>query len=205
MKSTSNTSYSLLGRLRDSQDAEAWSEFTTIYQPLIFRICLTRGLQHADATDVTQEVLTRVAGAIEQFDSDRSGATFRGWLYRVTRNLVIDFFRQNNRDFLVQAEQPLQLAAGADPVHDGNTVFQLEFQRQVFWVVAQEVQSQVQPATWQAFWQTEIEQRSVDEVACELKMKRGSIYTARSRVITRLKNAVEKRMQETSEFLAETR
>ena len=65
MNSSPKTRYTLLEKIKDPQDAEAWYEFTSIYQPLIFKICRKKGMQHADATDVTQEVLTRVASAIE--------------------------------------------------------------------------------------------------------------------------------------------
>lgn len=195
---TPDTRYSLLGKLQDLQDAEAWEEFTELYQPLIFRICISRGLQYADATDVTQEVLARVAAVIEKFDREKSGATFRGWLHRVTRNLVIDFFRKGKRDVLLQSDRLtwFELETGAD--QKDSTEFDIEFQRQVFRAVAQRVQARVQPATWNAFWQTEIEQRPVSDVAGELGMNRGAVYMARSRVLMRLRKAVEERMQETN-------
>lgn len=197
MNSTPETRYTLIGKLQNPEDVEAWSEFTSIYQPLIFRICRKRGLQHADATDVTQEVLTRVAQAIEKFSADHHGSTFRGWLYRMTQNLVIDFMRKRNRNVLAKANHPLQLADNNAPDNNESAEFRLEFQRQIFWLVAKEVRQQVNPKTWQAFWLTEIEQLPVGEVAEKLDVSTGSIYVSRSRVIARLKQEAEQRLDET--------
>lgn len=196
------TRYTLISKLQDSQNAEAWHEFASIYQPLIFRICQNRGLQHADATDVTQEVLARVSTAIESFDGSQKGATFRGWLYRVTRNLVADFFRRQQKQAMNFDNANLLQAVEQDPLPGESAEFQLEYQRQIFLVVAREVESQVQPNTWQAFWQTEVQRRNVEEVAAELGMNAGAIYVARSRIVARLKKAVEKRLNETTGTLS---
>jgi len=196
MPDSTKTRYSLIGRLHDPQNLDAWNEFASIYQPLIFRICRQKGLQYADATDVTQEVMSKVAEAIDSFDSTQSGATFRGWLYQVTRNLVIDFFRRRqNRDVSGAKTGLLELIA-LKPDEAESREFQLEFQRQVFAVVANVVREEVQPNTWQAFWRTEVQNESVRLVAKELGMNAGAVYVARSRVIARLRKAVEKRINE---------
>lgn len=200
MKSTPNTRYTLIGKLRNPQDIEAWEEFSAIYQPLIFRMCRAKGLQHADATDVTQDVLTRVAKAIESFDHEQQGATFRGWLFRITRNLVTDFFRKRSANPTVQAESTLHLIADVEPNRAEAAEFQTEYQRQMFWVVAKDVKLQVKEATWLAFQKTELEQQSVDQVAKDLRMSKGAVYVARSRVIARFKKEVERRTNETCEF-----
>lgn len=192
MNGTPKTRYSLIGKLRDSQDAAAWREFTNIYQPLVFRICLSKGLQHADATDVTQEVLAKVAEAIEGFDASRQQATFRGWLYAVTRNLVVDFFREQRRHAPAGGEGATLAESDSGP--EASAAFELEHRRQVFLEASAIVQEQVQAKTWRAFWLTEVEKKPVDAVADELGMQPGAIYMARSRVFSRLKAAVDQQL-----------
>lgn len=195
MRITPQTRVSLLQRLHQLEDAEAWIEFTDLYQPLIYDICRQKGLQHADATDISQEVLGKVAAAIDQYDPDRPNATFRGWLYRMTRNLVVDFFRRRHRDPLTKAAQVQHVEFVEFEATDSE--FDLGFRRRVFAIVAQCVQRQVQPNTWQAFWKTEVEGIDSEEAARQLNMTRGALYVARSRVLAKLRSEVEKRLAET--------
>ena len=198
MTSTPDTRYSLIAKLRDSQDVQAWNEFASIYQPLIFRIVAARGLQYADATDVSQEVLARVAKVVDQFDSAHSKVTFRGWLYRITRNITVDFLRKQNRDRTkTPLDQAADVSALTSPTASESTEFRQQFEKQIFWVVAQDVRAQVETKTWQAFWETEIEQRPVADLAGELNLSVGAIYIARSRVLAKLKKQVQQRMLET--------
>lgn len=194
MNSAPETRYSLIGKLRNPQDIDAWTEFASIYQPLIMRIACKRGLQHADAVDVTQEVLTRVAAAIDRFDAQKPGVNFRGWLYRITRNLVIDFLRNRERSPAVQVREETEFSQAAAPCRDESAEFQLEFQRQIFWQSAREVRSQVLTSTWHAFWMTEMQHRPVAEVAQELGLTTGAVYVARSRILARLRKVSEMRL-----------
>ena len=68
---TQSTRASLLLRLRDARNAEAWEQFVEIYTPIVFGFSRNQGLQDADAADVTQEVMRAVARAMEKFEYDR--------------------------------------------------------------------------------------------------------------------------------------
>jgi DNA-directed RNA polymerase specialized sigma24 family protein len=55
------TRLSLLVRLRDPRDAQAWGDFVELYAPLVYRQARRAGFQDADAADVTQDVFRAVA------------------------------------------------------------------------------------------------------------------------------------------------
>ena len=59
MAMTPNTRASLIARLSDSQDVEAWQEFVEIYLPLLYRLARRKGLQHADAEELGPRSLNR--------------------------------------------------------------------------------------------------------------------------------------------------
>jgi RNA polymerase sigma-70 factor (ECF subfamily) len=65
------------------------------------------------------------------------------------------------------------------------------------------VKSEFAPATWQAFWQTAVEDRAPAVVAAELGLSVGSVYVARSRVLARIKRRVERMSNDPLEVSSE--
>ena len=78
-----DTRNSLIARLVDIGDHEAWREFAELYDPFIYRQARRLGLQHADARELVQEVLISVSKAIRKFEIDPARGRFRTWLYAV--------------------------------------------------------------------------------------------------------------------------
>src|SRR3974390_3328993 len=99
---------SLLVRLRNRDDREAWRQFVEIYAPLIYGLARKRGLQEADAADLMQEVFRAVSGAIQSFQYDRSRGSFRGWLYTLARNKLHDFLARRTRAFPGSGDAEMQ-------------------------------------------------------------------------------------------------
>ena len=94
--SGSPTRPSLLLRIREPHDAEAWETFVRVYGPLIYRHCRGRGLQDADAAEVTQEVLLQVSRSIRKFDYRPDYGRFRDWLGTITVNEVKRFLKKES-------------------------------------------------------------------------------------------------------------
>src|SRR5579859_3889573 len=128
MMSAEETRASLLLRLRDSQDQLAWSTFLQIYQPLILRLTLRNGMQEADAREVTQDVLLAVAKSIGRWESDPIRGSFRGWLAKTTRNLMINFLIRQSRHPRGSGGSDVNrwLEQQADPHSNESTLFRRE-------------------------------------------------------------------------------
>src|SRR5262245_51653629 len=90
------TRASLLLRLRDPGDAEAWREFVELYTPLVYGYARKQGLQEADASDLCQDVLGAVVGAVGRLEYDPARGAFRNWLFTVVRRKLTDW-RRNQR------------------------------------------------------------------------------------------------------------
>ncbi|MEM7385219.1 MAG: sigma-70 family RNA polymerase sigma factor, partial [Verrucomicrobiota bacterium] len=188
------TRLSLIGRLHDSEDGDAWAEFVQTYEPLILAIACKRGLQHADAAEVTQDVLNRVANSISKWDPDPDKGSFRGWLYRVTRNLTIDHLRRNRRRPFSSAT-PEEIEQIPNPTEDESREFRLEYEKQLFRWAAGKVKPSFQADNWQAFWLSTVDEMSIDEVSKQLGISRGKVYVARSRVMTRIAAVIKKKLE----------
>lgn len=182
------TRASLLMRLRATDDALAWSDFVCIYEPVIYRIARSRGLQDADAREVTQDVLLAVAGAIHRFDPDRE-TRFSGWLARITRNATIDRLRRQRERGSGLSDMIRTLQEVPESVQSDSAVFDLEHRRQVFRWAAKKVRGRVTDQSWQAFWLTAVDGESAELVAKKMSMKVGAVYVARCRVLAKIKSA----------------
>lgn len=84
---------SLLRRIKDLRDQEAWNEFVATYSPWIHGFCLSRPGMKSHAADMTQEILLKLTNQMPAFEYDSNGR-FRAWLYRLMRNAVYDYQRR---------------------------------------------------------------------------------------------------------------
>lgn len=187
------TRLSLLLRLRGPRDERAWAEFVAIYTPLIERIARAEGLQSADTDDVAQEVLRAVAGAIERYDPDPSKGSFRGWLFRIARNLVINMLAARRFRPLATGDSDVRDLLDALPVPEGaeTALFEAEYRRQVFLWAAGRVCPEFREPTWKAFWLTGVQGVDAKAAAEEVGISVGAVYIARSRVMARLRTVIE--------------
>ncbi len=192
MTNSPETRQSLLLRIRDSQDREAWYEFVSIYRPLIYRVGRRHGLQDADAQDLTQDVLQKVERKAGEWKEGQAPGTFWRWLATVAKNAAIDAIRRAAPDVARGGSSVGEVLQSLPERDTGSeAVFRLELERQAFRWAARRIRDEFTGPTWTAFWQTMIEGRLCAEVADRLGRSLGAVYTARSRVVQRLKKELE--------------
>ncbi|HEV3117540.1 MAG TPA: sigma-70 family RNA polymerase sigma factor [Gemmataceae bacterium] len=186
-----DTRASLIVRLRDRADQEAWGEFVEVYRPVVYRLACRKGLQHADAEDLAQQVLSAVAAAVDRWEPDESRGRFRAWLHRIAQNLIINTLTRRAPDRAsgnaAQHDMLSQQEAREGP---DSELLRIEYRREIFNWAARQIKAEFQTETWDAFWQTAVEERPVPEVARLLGKKPGAIYAARGRVMRRLKEKI---------------
>ncbi len=196
MTETPSTRPSLLVRLRNPRDERAWGEFLEIYEPLIYRLARKKGLQAADADDLTQEVFRAVAGAIDGWDMDPARGSFRGWLFRIARNLIVNILVARSRRTAGYGAGGSDLVEFLEsqpaPAADETAFFDGEYRRRLFAWAAERVRGSFRETTWQAFWRTGVEGQEVRSVARSLDMTVGAVHIARSRVMARIRMEIEK-------------
>ena len=185
------TSESLILRIRDSQDAVAWSQFTAIYEPVVYRLARRRGLQHADAEDLCQNVFLAVAKAVENWEPQEEGPQFRNWLNRVARNAILNAITRAKPDQGAGSSSVQDLLLEVAANDDMMTMAILnESRMEAFRWAAKQVQAEFNESTWTMFHETTICGRSVAEVAASMGRSAGAVYAARFRVMQRVKDKV---------------
>jgi RNA polymerase sigma-70 factor (ECF subfamily) len=184
------TSESLILRIRDPQDAHAWSQFMAIYQPVVYRLSRRRGLQHADAEDLCQQVFLSVARAVETWEVQKEGPRFRNWLGRVTRNAILNAMTRTKPDRATGTSSVQDLLLDIPDCGDMTTAILNESRMEAYRWAARQVQTEFSASTWTMFHETTIGGRSITDVAKTLGSSSGAVYVARCRVMQRIKDKV---------------
>src|SRR5262245_6706547 len=186
------TRASLLVRIRDAADQDAWEVFAKLYSPLVERYGRRAGLQDADAADLTQQLLQAVSGAIARLDYDPAVGTFRGWLLGIARRQLYRLREREQHAPRGSGDSRAQALLAELPAPEPSEAawWEEEYKRQRFLWAVERVRGEFQERIWQAFWQTAVEGRGAAEVATELVMTVGADYTAKSRALDRIKREI---------------
>ena len=192
--SDSQTHETLLARLAQSggENQAAWLEFVARYGRKIHRWCLRWGLQDADAQDVIQIVLLKLAQEMKEFTYDPK-RSFRAWLKTVTHNTWQNFVRSRRTAPLADGgdfakERLDSIAAHDDLSHELEATFDLELME----MAMQRVRLRAASRTWRAFVMTAVEGIPAAEVAGRLDMKIARVYAARSTIQQRLQEECQR-------------
>ena len=188
----SATSISLLQRLsQNPQDHTSWQQFVLRYGARIHWWCRGWGLQEADAEDVTQNVLVKIAKHMGKFEYRQSGR-FRSWLRTVTYHALCDYLeirkRLQERSGSDAVYRQLESAEAKDQLLD---TMDAECEQQLLEDAMEIVRGRVEETTWQAFVEVALRHRKADDVATELGIKTGTVYVAKSRVKQMLATTVK--------------
>jgi RNA polymerase sigma-70 factor (ECF subfamily) len=182
------TRSSLLRRLRDPADAAGWRQFVALYRPLLLAYVRRQGLRGPDADDVVQDVLARLFRALPEFELNRRRGRFRTWLWRLTRNLLIDRVRRQHhraRAERARAEpEALEPAEDEEPDADWRALHR----RRVLEFAKDQVRARCRPRTWACFEGYVLRGRPCAEVAAELGVTPNVVAVSASRVLARLRD-----------------
>ena len=193
MGNSSDTRPTLLLKLRDATDQQSWSEFVEMYAPLVCTFLSKRGVQDADAADLTQEVMVSVAKSIQTFEYERNKGTFRAWLLTVVHNRLRNFRRKKGVAACGEGGTKAYDMLLEQPANKGEdtAAWNQAYQTHLFQFAADQVRADFQESTWAAFWRTCVEGESAKDVAVDLGISAPAVYMAKRRVVARIKEQVE--------------
>jgi RNA polymerase sigma-70 factor (ECF subfamily) len=182
------TSLTLLTRLRENE-AEAWSVMVQLYTPLVRQWAARAGLQGADLDDLTQEVFRAAVTGLAQFRRDRPGDSFRGWLYGISRHVLLRHFKRSARTPEAEGGTDAQMRLEELPSPDSEPgESEPPDERHALLRRALElVRNHFEEKTWEAFWLTVIDGRAAEDVAARLGISPAAVRKYKSRVLQRLR------------------
>jgi RNA polymerase sigma factor (sigma-70 family) len=190
------TRASLLGRLKNWDDAKSWEDFTQTYSRLIRAVAIKAGLTESEAKDVEQETLLCVAKTIHEFESNPGRGTFKSWLLNLTRWRIADQFRRRGPTGAC-APPPDATATSTSTVErvpdpdNLDAEWEVEWKRNILETALARVGRKVKPKHLQIFDLYAMRHWPAGKVAHELGVTRVQVYLVNHRLMKLMKQEVE--------------
>jgi RNA polymerase sigma-70 factor (ECF subfamily) len=186
MHDVEQTRPSFLNRLRDSGDGVNWSEFHARYGHMLYRYARSLGAAHADAEDVVQEVEMQLFQAMGGFVYDARRGRFRSYLRAAVLHALGRRATRKARQRTEHNPRKLEeLVTEEDARRD--EVWEMEWQMHELREAAQFIADEFDPVTWKAFEMHVLAGCAADDAASALEISKWSVYRARNRVLSRLR------------------
>lgn len=174
---------SCLRQARAGND-HAWQRLVALHHKLVCWWCAKSGIPRSDIDDLAQEVF---AGAYASFASFEH-QSFRGWLWRITKNKIVDYWRRRQKETTAQGGSSIQELLDQVEAASSQRVGAVDrATKLVFDAVVALVQSEFSERDWRAFWDVAVEGMPVAEAAHKHGITRNQVYLAKSRIRRRIR------------------
>ncbi len=184
------TTSTVLQRLANFGDGEAWQHFSGRFWAPIEKFARRQGLAESDAQDVAQETLLAFARAYSEGQYDRTQGRLSKWLFGIAWRRIDHVRRERYR---AVTERPVADDASAfwAQVPDENAASQAwdeVWERALLERSMRRLREEVQPSTFRVFEVIVLEKRSVEEAMTEAGLTRNAVYVAKHRTLSRLRH-----------------
>jgi RNA polymerase sigma-70 factor (ECF subfamily) len=182
-------------RIQNRADATAWREFDAIYRPLLHRYAKARGLDDAEAEDVTQHCMAAISAHIGSFEYDPAKGRFKGWLRTLVNNRVRNLIR-DRRERIAESKdfkrvQVRELAP--------DEVFDRLWRKAHLKHCLELVRAEVESSTFRAFQYYAVQEWPLERVCQELGMTANQVYKIKWRVTQKLAEKMKELLGDTEE------
>jgi len=182
----------LLERVRDRKDQEAWIEFVRLYRPLLCRYARRRGLPRDDAEDVAQECFDVLLRRMPDFRYAPRRGKFKNYLFKLVTSRISNRFRKQ-RPRLAASDE---LRAAPAPGSNTTPEWDKEWLKRHLRYALERIETEFTESTIAAFKLYALKEWSVQRVCDSLGISANQVYLAKSRVTLRLRQEMEQRLGE---------
>ncbi len=191
------TRSTLLMRVRDPADAEAWGEFVALYEPLLRAYVRGRGLPQEDVRDVVQDVFARLVKALPEFELNRQKGQFRSWLWQVCQSALVDWARRRRNQARAEDAWLNRLSEMRPSAEsDSDLEWRRMHHRRVLSFALEKVRARSRPTSWACFERHLLQRRPSAEVAGELGLTANAVDINCSRVLERIRRFCREHLEE---------
>ena len=182
-----HTSISLLDRIRQEIDGDAWERFVLIYTPWVDWVLQHGSVSANDLDDLRQDVMAVVFQEISRFQHNGQTGAFRRWLRNVVLNRLKSHWRKRRNSKLHDASTN-DLQAVADPFPALEVLWEREHDRYITEALLKLVEPCFTQSTWLAFHRQVMLGHRAEQVATDLGISVNAALLAKSRVLRRLRD-----------------
>lgn len=179
MDRMTTTRVSLLVRIRNPHDSQAWTEFHNVYAPIIYGYAKARGLQHNDAQEVQSACYESIIKQIPSFEYDREQGGFKAWLRTIVNRRVVDLLRRR-KEVAADVDQLATLPGNEETAEE---IWEQHWKNQLLRHCFLLARSRVSHKQYDAFRLLVEENAAVSEVENLTGMNANQIYKAKARVL----------------------
>ena len=166
---------------------ERWRNVTRVYKPLLLAWMKNKNVPASAKDEILQECWAAVWESIGKFERDAEKGTFRGWLRRICRNKIADYFRSLPEDQRVPQEV-LNAAVNREQKDPDEIEAEEKALREIETRALSVVRGSIKNEnTWKMFWMTAVEKVPTEEVAQQFNVSKAGVRMAKQRVLKRLK------------------
>ncbi|NOT30043.1 MAG: sigma-70 family RNA polymerase sigma factor [Planctomycetes bacterium] len=182
----SGTRQTLLHRVRDPGDREAWEEFFELYAPLLEGYARAHGLARADAEEVRDQCLEVLARKLPSFEYQPMRGSFQAWLQALARGKVIDLVRAKR----VRAHESVELSRLADAGSAPDLLWEREWRAEHLRHALERVRRAEDPERFHVFELLLVQELSVAEVSARTGLTAAQIYKIKAALLKRVREVL---------------
>ncbi len=198
------TRFTLIQRLKDQQDEQAWNEFYQFYWDLITGWARKYGCSHTLAQDVFQETMVCLLRNLPNFEYDPNKGCFRAYLKTIVLRRVRDAFRREGKYISATATESADEDDNRDifsSIADDSADFEPEMDaawlRGILTQALRNTYRKIDTLTYKSFCLYVLDGLPVEEVGKRLDISRtGTIYQQKSRFLGMLKTEFSRLLED---------
>lgn len=183
------TSKSLLAGLRD-RDPTAWARVVMVYGPSIEIWCKQSRLPAPETDEVIQRVMLAVMTGAADYRRKYPKRSFRKWLWKVTRNKLVDTYREvyHAQLFDPADADALLRADGLDPAAppDSKQLIDDTLMRAI-----DVVRGRSRKQTWAIFWRSVRGEGTTADIAADFETSQENVRQIKLRMLARIHDVLE--------------